>query len=149
MHLITAASGPNDPSPSAPKVRVRAFNVNSSSWPRRSLAWLKRMKNRGLGFTEAHTLALEGAEDIAQFIVFVCAATQSPTPPISVILDHWRYARFGNLVHVDCEKSPPLIRVHEDFWAGPSEGESHFERLVRPLMDKLISGFGEEEPWAS
>lgn len=148
MKYITTVVKPES-DPNSPQVRV--FPANTDKWKRDSLPWLRKLHAEGFGLVGIHSLQLEGSRRLALFHIFVCEA-MAPLPPLPAeILHEWDAgSQLGNVVIADCEQSPPAIRVLENFWTGPAEEESHFERLVRPIMDKMIASFSERgSTWAN
>ena len=109
------------------------------------------MQSKGLGCSEIHTLQIEDSRRVATFHIMVCEPMPNLPPLPAKITDCWEAgSQLGNVVIADCEESPPLIRVHEHFWAGPApELESHFKLLVMSIMDRIIARFGKGESWVS
>ncbi len=137
--------------PSNSHVRIGIFNGGMRFWQRKAVAWLIQMRSRGLGCSGFHTLQVEDSRRVEVFHLLVCQPMPNSPPIPAKITDCLEAgSQLGNVVFADVGTSPPTVRVLEDFWAGPSpEHEPNFERLVRPLMDKLVSSFGKGELWAS
>ena len=133
-------------------IKTRTCSAQNRQWEWQAPAWLREMQSSGFGCSAIHTLQVEEGGRVAVFHIFVAEAMPNLPPLPAKITDCWEAgSQLGNVVIADCETSPPTIRVHENFWAGPApERESHFERLVRPLMDKMIASFSERgSAWAS
>ena len=150
-YFSTTRVNPELSTAACPQLHMGIFDASTHHWPRKAAAWLGEMQAKGLGCSGCHTLQIEASRRAAIFHLLVCEA-MNPLPPLPANISDCfgSGCRFGDVVIADCETSPPTIRVHENFWAGPSpERESHSEGLVMPLMDEIIASFGEGELWAS
>ena len=149
-NFITAASEPGSSNSSA-QIKVRAFNADTRQWQWQAPAWLREMQSGGLGCSAIHTLQIEEGGRVAVFHVFVAEPMPNLPPVPTKITDCWEAgSQLGNAVIADFSQDPPSIKVHKDFWAGPSEGASHFEDTILPLMEKIMADFCERgELWAS
>lgn len=130
-------------------LHIGLFDAGSHHWPEKAAAWLGEMRGLGLGCSGCHTLQVETRRRTAVFHLLVCEPASNP-PPIpgapSRISDCLEVgSKFGHVVVANCEQFPPAIRVLEDFWSDPSEGNSHFDDEIMPLMKKILSDFCEKE----
>jgi len=131
--------------------KTKTFSAQNRQWEYQAPAWLREKHSSGFGCSAIHTLQVEEGGRVAVFHIFVAEAMPNLPPLPAKITDCWEAgSQLGNVVIADCETSPPTIRIHENFWAGPSpEHESHFKLLVRPIMDRIIARFGKGEAWVS
>jgi len=136
------------------RTKVKAFNSTTDRWQREALDWLRDMRSRGFECTESHTLEIRENHREGWFNLFVVEelpGLDMPKPLPPMIFENYEVGtRFGHAILADCRQSPPAINVHRHFWIDPLEGaESHFESLVMPLINKLVSRFSRGDLWAS
>lgn len=142
-YFNTTKASPKFSIPACSKFHIGIFDAGTLHWPEKARAWLGEMQAEGLGYSAIHTLEIEDSGRSAIFQLLVCEA-MNPLPPLPANISDCfgSGCRFGDVVITDGES--PALRIHRNFWAGPSDGDSHFEDTILPLMKKLIADFKDE-----